>query len=84
MSEDHEQRQPAQHSEELDLYEVRVRGHLDARWASWFDGLSITHEADGTTSLRGSIADQPALHGVLQKVRDLGLDLISVIRSPPE
>lgn len=60
-------------------YELRLEGHLDARWAAWFDGLTLTHETDGTTSLRGPVVDQAALHGLLQKIRDLGIPLISVI-----
>jgi hypothetical protein len=59
-------------------YEIRLQGHLDNRWAAWFDGLSLSHERDGTTSLRGHVVDQAALHGLLQKVRDTGLSLISV------
>jgi hypothetical protein len=59
-------------------YEIRLDGHLDDRWAAWFDGLSLTHESDGTTVIHGSIVDQAALHGLLQKVRDLGLPLVSV------
>jgi len=59
-------------------YEVRITGHLDARWAAWFDGLSVSHGSDGTTVLSGPIADQAALHGVIQRVRDLGLPLVSV------
>lgn len=59
-------------------YEIRVQGHLDARWAGWFDGLTLTHGSDGTTVIHGPVADQAALHGLLQKVRDLGLPLISV------
>jgi hypothetical protein len=59
-------------------YEIRVQGRLGARWAAWFDGLSITSEDDGTTVLRGHVPDQAALHGLLQKVRDLGIPLISV------
>jgi hypothetical protein len=59
-------------------YEIRLEGHLDDRWAAWFDGLSLTHESDGTTVLHGSVVDQAALHGLLQKVRDLGLPLVSV------
>jgi hypothetical protein len=58
-------------------YEIRVTGHLDSRWATWFDGLSLTR-ADGTTVIHGPIVDQAALHGVLQKLRDLGVPLISV------
>ena len=63
-------------------YEVRVQGHLDPRWAAWVDGLSLTREGDGTTVLRGP-ADQAALHGLLQKVRDAGLPLVSVVTTAP-
>ncbi len=65
-------------------YEIRLTGHLDARWAAWFDGLTVTHEGDGTTLISGPIADQAALHGLLQRVRDLGLPLVSVTRQPQE
>jgi hypothetical protein len=61
-------------------YEIRLKGHLNARWADWFDGLTLTHESDGTTLLCGPIVDQAALHGLLGKVRDLGLPLIAVRR----
>ena len=61
------------------MYEIRLTGHLDDRWADWFDGLSLTHEPDGTTVVRGPVVDQAALHGLLQKVRDLGLPLVSVV-----
>jgi hypothetical protein len=61
-------------------YEIRLTGHLDARWATRFDGLVTRHEADGTTVLSGPIVDQAALHGLLQRVRDLGVPLISVTR----
>lgn len=61
-------------------YEIRLDGHLDTRWAAWFDGLGLTHESDGTTIIHGSVVDQAALHGLLQKVRDVGLPLVSVIR----
>lgn len=60
-------------------YEIRLKGQLDQRWADWFEGLTITVEADGNTILAGYITDQAALHGLLKKVRDLGLPLISVI-----
>lgn len=63
---------------EPERYEIRVRGHLDARWAIQFEGLTITLEADGTTLLTGPVIDQAALHGVLKKVRDLGMPLVSV------
>jgi hypothetical protein len=59
-------------------YEIRLKGHLDSRWAAWFDGLSLSNETDGTTIIRGPVVDQSALHGLLQKVRDLGLPLVSV------
>lgn len=65
-------------------YEIRLKGHLDPRWAAWFDGLIPTSERDGYTLLAGLVADQAALHGVLQKVRDLGLPLISVTRIEPD
>jgi hypothetical protein len=61
-------------------YEIRLKGHLDERWAAWFDGLSLSRETDGTTIIHGPVADQAALHGLLQKVRDTGLPLVSVIR----
>lgn len=59
-------------------YEIRIHGHLETRWGSWFDGLTLSTEGDGTTILRGPVVDQAALHGLLQKVRDLGLPLVSV------
>ena len=59
-------------------YEIRLQGHLDTRWAAWFDGLSLTHERDGTTVIRGPVTDQAALHGLLKRVGNLGLPLISV------
>src|SRR5688500_17772250 len=59
-------------------YEIRVQGHLGARWGAWFDGLSLTNESGGTTLLAASVADPAALHGLLQKVRDTGLPLVSV------
>jgi hypothetical protein len=65
-------------------YEIRVTGHLDSRWAAWFDGLSLTRADDGTTVLRGPIVDQAALHGVLQKLRDIGVPLVSVTQLPTE
>ncbi|MFN8473506.1 MAG: hypothetical protein U0822_15050 [Anaerolineae bacterium] len=65
-------------------YEIRVKGYLDARWADWFDGLSFTHQRDGTTVIYSPAADQAALHGLLRKVRDAGLPLVSVIQVEPE
>jgi hypothetical protein len=59
-------------------YDVRVAGHLDRSWSAWFGGMVLTHEDDGTTRLRGTVTDQAQLHGVLGKVRDLGVTLVSV------
>ncbi|MBP6016323.1 MAG: hypothetical protein KA586_06350 [Candidatus Promineofilum sp.] len=58
--------------------EIRLSGHLDEQWSVWFMGLTILPEADGNTLLRGPVVDQAALHGILKKVRDLGMPLISV------
>ena len=66
------------------LYEIRLKGHLDTRWAAWFDGLTLTTCSDGTTTIHGLVVDQSALHGLLQRVRDLGLPLISVTRDEPD
>jgi hypothetical protein len=64
------------------LYEIRIKGHLDNRWTGWFEGLTITLEDNGDTLLTGPVIDQAALHGLLKKVRDLGMPLVSV--SPVE
>jgi len=69
---------------EAGRYEIRLKGHLDTRWAAWFDGLTLTHESDGTTIIHGPVVDQAALYGLLQKMRDLGLPLISVIHVEPD
>jgi hypothetical protein len=61
-------------------YEIRVIGHLDPRWSAWFDGLSLSLEDDGSTVISGPIVDQAALHGVLRRLRDIGLTLVSVTR----
>ena len=60
------------------VYEIRLKGHLHDRWAEWFEGLTITLDENGNTLLSGPVADQAALHGILKKVRDLGLPLVSV------
>jgi hypothetical protein len=60
------------------LFEIRLEGHLDAKWADWFDGMTLIPQADGTTVLAGPIVDQSALQGLLRRVGDLGLTLISV------
>jgi hypothetical protein len=65
---------------EADTYEIRVKGRLDRRWAAWFDGLALSNDADGTTVIRGQVVDQAALHGLLDRTRDLGLPLISVVQ----
>ncbi len=65
-------------------YEIRLKGHVDDKWADWFDGLTITRDDNGETRLHGSVVDQAALHGVLRKVRDLGLPLLSVMQIEPE
>jgi hypothetical protein len=59
-------------------YEIRVKGHLGSRWGYWFDGLTLTAASDGTTLIHGPVVDQAALHGLLRRLRDLGLTLISV------
>ena len=64
------------------VYQIRIRGHLGHEWTDWFEGLSITLEANGDTLLTGPVIDQAALHGLLKKVRDLGMPLVSV--SPVE
>jgi hypothetical protein len=66
------------------FYEIRVEGHLGTSWATWFEGLDIRHEENGETVLSGVIVDQTALHGVLMKIRDLGLPLVAVRRVPSE
>ena len=63
-----------------EFYQITVKGHLDNRWADWFEGLTITLEDNGETLLTGPVVDQAALHGLLRKVRDLGMPLISVTR----
>jgi hypothetical protein len=62
------------------VYQIRVEGHLGQQWMDWFDGLTITLEADGNTLLTGQVVDQAALYGLLKKVRDLGMPLVSVNR----
>ncbi len=69
--------------QEARRYEIRLKGHLETRWLAWFDGMSIRHASDGTTVLTGVIADQAALHGLLQKLRDLGVPLTSVTELDP-
>ena len=69
---------PTRQQPEPGRYEIRTQGHLDARWAAWFDGLVLTRGSDGTTVIHGPALDQAALYAVLLKLRDLGLPLLSV------
>ena len=64
-------------------YEIRIKGRLASRWADWFDGMTIAPDADGTTVISGVVADQSALHGLLRKLSDLGVPLVSVTRACP-
>lgn len=75
MGEDQSQKQ---------VYRIQIQSHLDHDWAEWFDHLAITHREDGTTTLEGPIADQSALHGLLIKIRNLGLPLLSINRVEPD
>ena len=74
---------PPDRYDEPTQYEIRIQGHLDDRWAEWFDGLTLTRELNGDTLLTGPVADQAALHGFLRTVRNLGLPLLSVISRGP-
>lgn len=65
------------------VYQIRIKGHLDRQWAAWFEGMAITHAAEGETVLTGPVVDQAALYGLLRKVRDLGLPLIAVNHVQP-
>ena len=65
------------------VYQIRVKGHLGRQWTNWFEGLTITLEDNGDTLLTGPVVDQAALHGLLKRVRDLGMPLISAIRVKP-
>ena len=71
---------PCEGRDEQIVYQIRVRGVIDSRWSDWFDSLTIGPQADGTTLLTGPVRDQSALHGLLAKIRDLGLPLLSVKR----
>ena len=71
------------HPDQPMIYQIRIKGHLSRQWADWFEGLTITLEDDGNTLLTGLVIDQAALHGLLKKVRDLGMPLLSVNRVNP-
>ena len=75
---------PATHDHVGPVYQIRLQGHLDKRWSAWLDGLAVIHKEDGTTLLSGALTDQAALYGVLIKIRDLGLPLVSVQRVESE
>jgi hypothetical protein len=66
------------------VYQIRIKGHLGQPWMTWFEGLTIMLEEDGNTLLSGPIVDQPALHGILKKIRDLGMPLLSVHSVGPD
>ena len=66
------------------VYQIRIKGHLGRQWTDWFEGLAITLEDNGETLLTGPVVDQAALHGLLKKVRDLAMPLVSVIRVKPD
>jgi hypothetical protein len=67
-----------ENNNQYQCYEIRLKGHLDDRWSEWFEGLTITLDENGNTLLSGPVADQAALHGLLKKVRDLGIQMVSV------
>ena len=66
------------HSDKPEIYQIRIKGHLEAQWVTWFEGLTITLEDNGNTLLTGHVVDQSELYGLLKKVRDLGMALVSV------
>jgi hypothetical protein len=73
-------RSPEQDADQPMVYQIKIKGHLGRQWTAWFEGLTITLEEDGDTLLTGPVIDQAALHGLLKKVRDLGMPLLSVNR----
>jgi hypothetical protein len=75
-------RNPKTGTSQSTVYQIRIKGHLGSQWAMWFEGLTITLESGGDTLLSGPVVDQSALHGLLKKVRDLGMTLVSI--SPVE
>jgi hypothetical protein len=75
--------EPSTDHSEIPRYEFRVKGHLESRWTVWFDGLSLTGLEDGTTVISGAVVDQAALHGLLHKLRDIGIPLVSLSLLPP-
>ncbi len=75
---------PSFNRDEPTVYHIRIKGHLNDKWSDWFDGVTIILEPNSTTLLSSSVIDQPALYGLLRKVRDLGMPLISVKRIDPD
>ena len=73
-----------EHTDKQNQYHIKIEGHLDGRWQTWFEDFTITHTTDGHTILSGTIRDQAALHGVFKKINNLGLTLISVNPHLPE
>ena len=78
-----EERDSRMNPGESKVYQIRIKGHLGEQWTDWFEGLTITLEEDGNTLFTGLVVDQAALHGLLKKVRDLGMPLLSVNRIEP-
>lgn len=78
------QRDPQAESDQPTVYQIRLKGHLGRQWTTWFEGLTITHERNGETLLTGAVVDQAALHGLLRKVRDIGMPLLSVVQISPD
>jgi hypothetical protein len=72
---------PESHADQPGVHQIRLKGHLSSQWTEWFEGLTITLEENGDTLLTGTVVDQAALHGLLKKVRDLGMPLLSVNRA---
>jgi hypothetical protein len=75
---------PTRSEDSAEGYHIRVRGHLGSHWAAWFDGMTLTLHEDGTTVISGPVADQSALHGLLRKLDDLGVALVSVTPTAPD
>lgn len=75
---------PSTQEQQAPVYRIRLQGHLGRRWAQWFDGWSIALEAEGDTLLTGPVVDQAQLHGLLKRVRDLGMPILSVVQIEPE
>lgn len=73
-----QKRNPKTNPDQPVVYQIRIKGHLGSQWTEWFEGLTITLEENGDTLLTGPVVDQAALHGLLKKVRDLGMQLVSI------